>query len=459
VQNDIQELKTSFSNDSGLPFGKILTRDFVLKCLRNAGHNYRGRIFGPLETLWGWLSQCLSQDKSLNEAVSRILAHRVAAGLPACSGSSASYSNARKRFPEDVLVRMGQTIGQQIHDSAPDSLRWNDRPVIITDGTGLSMPDTPANQAEYPQFSSRKPGLGFPMMRAVALISLATGSVLNLAFCKHKGKGTGESALLRGMLDNLSPGDILLADRYFSSYFMVALLKQRGVDLLSSGHTGRVVDFRTGTKIGPRDHIATWAKPQRPDWMDWQTYQDMPDSIQVREFGTVIENREGNLQEMVVVTTMTDPELNREELADLYKQRWNCEVDLRSIKCSMQLDVLRCKTPEMVRKEIWVHLLAYNLLRGVMMQSATKHNALPRELSVKGAMQAVESFTPVMMNAGGEQPLHDAFLATVSSHRVGNRPGRKEPRFVKRRPRWTKYLTIPRHKSKRRLASEGKTLS
>lgn len=456
---EIQELKTRFSNDSGLPFGRILTQEYVLKCLGEAGHRYRSRVFCPLVTLWAWLSQCLSQDKSLNEAVSRILAHRVASGLPACSASSASYSNARSRFPGDVLKGMTQSIGQRIHNSVPESWKWKGRHVVLADGTGLSMPDTPENQSEYPQLDTLESGLGFPIMRAVALISLSTGTVLDINFTKYKGKGTGESALLRGMLGSLSKGDILLADKYYPSFFTTALLQLRGVDLISCSFGGRSVDFREGFQIGERDHIATWKKPQRPNWMDLETYRDFPDCIQVREFAKTIEGRDGNPQEITVVSTITDRNVHRDELADLYQQRWNCEVDLRSIKCSMQLDVLRCKTPEMVQKEIWVHLLAYNLLRGVMVETACKHDSRPRELSLKGTMQAVESFTPIMMNSNGSEALYDAFLTTVSSHRVGNRPGRKEPRFKKRRPRWSAIMTIPRHKSERRLASEAKRLS
>jgi len=174
ARKDFRIVRDKFANDSGLPFGRLLSREYVLSILE--GHYFRSRVFCPLVVLWGWLSQCLSQDKSLNEVVSRILAHRVAMGLPACSANSASYSNARMRFPETAMKRMGQEIGRKVHQSG-EPWQWRGREVFLADGTHFSMPDTPENQLEYPQVETIAPGLGFPIMRAVALISLATGAV------------------------------------------------------------------------------------------------------------------------------------------------------------------------------------------------------------------------------------------------------------------------------------------
>ena len=458
ARKDFRVVRDKFANDSALPFGRILTRDYVLGVLETEGHSYRQGVFCPLVTLWGWLSQCLSQDKSLNEAVIRILANRVATGLPACSASSASYSNARGRFPLAVLTRMAKEVGRKVHNSAQDSWHWRGREVFLADGTGLSMPDTPENQLAFPQSKSQKPGIGFPIMRAVGLISLATGVVVDFAFAKSAGKGTGESSLLRGMLDTLNRGDVLVADKYYPSFFTVCALQQRGIDIVSVSHHHRAVDFRQGEILGENDHIVEWRKPAYRDRMNKEEYDKLPDTVSVREFVIDIESREGGKEQAVVVSTMTDPTIPQNELSDLYWRRWNCELDLRSIKQSMHLDVLRCKTPEMVRKEIFAHLLAYNLLRGVMTESAKRAEVTPRQLSVKGAMQAVESFTPAMMATDTSDVLYHAFLTTVSAHRVGNRPGRQEPRFKKRRPVWRAYMTIPRNQSHRRLASEARSL-
>ncbi len=453
-RRDFRVVRDKFARDNGLPFGRLLTREYVLGVLESEGHYFRSRVFCPLVVLWGWLSQCLSQDKSLNEAVSRILAHRVSTGLPACAATSSAYSEARIRFPEPAMKRMAKEIGRKVHDSADGSWNWRGREVFLADGTGFSMPDTAENQLAYPQTSQRKKGLSFPIMRAVGLVSLATGAVVDMAFAPHSGKGTGESTLLRSMLGTLKSGDVLVADRYYPSFFTIVALQARGVDLVSISHIARKVDFNDGEMLGPEDHIYHWPKPnKRPDWMSEQDYAAMPGSIAIREFSIMIEDERGRQQQAIIVTTMIDDTIPQKEISDLYWQRWNCELDIRSIKHSLHMDILRCKTPEMVHKEIWCHLLAYNLLRGTMVESAKRCDVLPRQLSVKGTMQAVESFTPAMMSIDGSDVLYNALLTTVSAHRVGNRPGRLEPRFKKRRPAWTKYLTIPRSESHRRLAS------
>jgi hypothetical protein len=454
ARKDFRIVRDKFARDNGLPFGRLLSREYVLSVLEGEGHRYRSRVFCPLVTLWGWLSQSLSQDKSLNEAVSRILAHRVSIGLPPCAATSSSYSEARIRFPETVMARLAKEIGQKVHDSADGSWNWRGREVFLVDGTGFSMPDTAENQFEYPQADQTRLGLGFPLMRAVGLISLATGAVVDMAFAKHAGKGTGEGTLLRGMIGNMQPGSVLVADRLYPSFGTIVSLKARGVDLVSMSHLSRDVDFSQGQQLGPMDHIVAWPKPARNGRISLQDYNALPETILVREFCIEIDGREGGKEQVIVVTTMTDPSIPQKELSDLYWARWNCELDFRSIKHSLHMDVLRAKTPSMVRKEIWAHLLAYNLLRGTMTEAAKRRDIRPRQLSVKGTMQAVESFTAPMMAIDGNEAIYDAFLATVSAHRVGNRPGRTEPRYKKRRPAWQIYMTIPRHKSHRRLASQ-----
>jgi hypothetical protein len=256
-------------------------------------------------------------------------------------------------------------------------------------------------------------------------------------------------------MGSLSRGDILVADKYYPSYFAVAALQRRGVDLVSISHGARKPRWNRGLKLGKYDHIAEWQKPVRPEWMSEQEYAAMPDTIAVREFALDIDTRDGGRDRLVVVSTMTDPALPQKELSDLYWTRWNCELDIRSIKHSMHLDVLRCKTPDMVHKEIWCHILAYNLLRGVMTESAKRNEIKPRQLSVKGTMQAVESFTPAMMAIDGNDSLYNALLVTVAAHRVGKRPGRLEPRLKKRYPSWREYMNKPRNEYHRKLAANG----
>jgi Transposase DDE domain len=454
-RRDFRVVRDKFANDSGLPFGRLLSREYVLGVLESEGHAYRSRVFCPLVTLWGMLSQSLSQDKSLNEVVSRILAHRVSAGLPACSASSASYSEARSRFPLSAIARMAREVGRSVHAASQDHWHWNGRQVFIADGTGLSMPDTPANRTDYPPAPSLKPEIGFPAMRLVALISLSTGAVIDIATGQMRGKGSGESSLLRQLLDNMSCGDVFVADRYYPSFSLLVELQKRGIEMVSVSHSGRTVDFSKGQHLGPQDHIVDWNRPKRRDAqsIDEATYQALPETIRVREFIIEIEGRDGRREKAVVVSTMTDPSIPQEELSALYWKRWHCELDLRSIKHSLRMDVLRSKTPDMVHKELWAGILAYNLLRGTMSESAKRNGVTPRELSVKGTMQAVESFTPAMMAVTDNDQLYDAFLTAVSAHRVGNRPGRQEPRLKKRRPVWTHLMTKPRNEYFRRVQS------
>jgi Transposase DDE domain len=455
-RRDFRRVRDRFARDDGLPFGRLLPRDYVLSVLESEGHKYRNRTFCPLVTLWGWLSQCLSQDKSLNEAVSRILAHRVASGLAANGATSSSYSEARSRFPLAVMERMAKEIGRKVHGSADDSWNWRGHPVFLADGTCFSMPDTLDNKLVYPQPPKLRDGWGFPVMRSVALISLATGAVVDMSFAPYAGKGTGETRLLRDIMGSLSPGDVLVADKYYPSYFTVAALQKRGVELVSISHGARIARWHRGIKLSKYDHIDQWRKPSRPEWMSEQEYETVPDRITVREFAIDIDGRDGP-DRLIIVSTMADPTISQKELSDLYWARWNCEVDIRSIKHSLHMDVLRCKTPEMVHKEIWCHMLAYNLLRGTMVESAKRNEVLPRQISVKGAMQAVESFTPVLMAIDGNAAIYDAFLGTVAAHRVGNRPGRLEPRLKKRYPAWREYMNKPRNSYPRRLASVARS--
>ncbi len=300
-RKDFRRVRDRFARDEGLPFGRLLTRDYVLSVLEAEGHRYRSRVFCPLVTLWGWLSQCLSQDKSLNEAVSRVLAHRVATGLPPCSASSAAYTKARTRFPESVMTRMAKEIGRNVHNGADDSWHWRGREVLLADGTGLSMPDTIENQLAFPRPSDTTPGIGFPLMRAVGLISLATGAIIDFAFGKHEGKGTGESNLLRSLIGSMARGSVLVADRYYPSYVTLAALSKAGVDIVAVGHRARPVDFSQGQILGEKDHIVEWQKPGQRKDLSPEVYAALPETIRVREFCIEIDGRDGGKEQAIIV--------------------------------------------------------------------------------------------------------------------------------------------------------------
>lgn len=312
------------------------------------------------------------------------------------------------------------------------------------------MPDTAANQAVYPQSRAQQPGLGFPVARMVVLFCLATGAVLDAALGPCRGKRTGENALLRTLADSLQPGDVLLVDRYFGGWFDLALWQRHGVDVVGRLHQLRQADFRKGQRLGTQDHVVAWPKPPRPDWLDESSYAALPEHLQVRELKVHIAVAGFRVRQLVIVTTLLDEQAYpARELACLYRMRWHAELDLRSLKVVLGMDVLRCKSPDMVRKEIWAHLLAYNLIRGVMARAADSAGMCPRTLSFQGALQTMREFAERLLQStvSTAEDLLECLLIAIASHRVADRPDRVEPRARKRRPKDYPNLRGPRHQA------------
>lgn len=437
-----------------LPFHDLLDPASVQRVLQAHHVRFRDRIFSPLVTLWTFLSQVLSPDHSCREAVARVIAFRVARGEKPCGPETGSFCKARQRLPLNVLTDLARGRAQQLDEQAKDAWTWKGRPVQLVDGTTVSMPDTVANQEAFPQPRSQKAGVGFPLARLVAVISLATGAVRELALGPYKGKKTGETALFRSLWDRFTAGDIILGDRCFASFFGIAPLVVRGVDGLFRMHQRRKYDFRCGRCLGIEDHVVLWAKPLRPEWMDKALYAQLPEQLEIRELRVKVQRIGFRVAELVLVTTLLDSQgYTKEELADLYLERWNVELDLRSIKCVMQMDVLRCETPAMVEKEIWMHMLAYNLIRGLMSRAAEAHEKEPRCLSFKGTLQALGAFRESLQWARRRRraELWNAMLEVIASYEVGNRPNRVEPRAIKRRPKPHKFLNEPRQQARDRL--------
>jgi hypothetical protein len=440
----LNTVRTRFARSEGLPFADVLTEDRIRGVLAEHGVTYRDRVFGPVTTLWGFLSQVLSDDHSCRDAVARVLAHRAASGLAVCSPNTASYCNARGRLPTAVLRDLAMRTADELQAGTPDRWRWHGRRVFIADGTHVSMPDTPANQASYPQPRAQQPGIGFPLARLAVLLSLSTGACHDLAIAAYAGKGTGEATLLRRMYGTLAPGDVVLADALFDDYFIACELRQRGVELVARAQYQRV-----GTQVvrsGPDGDVLVWRRPNKPRGMAGEQYRTYPKTLLMRQVSVDARDKDNRVGQFRVVTTILDEAIGGGPIGDLYDRRWDGEVDVRALKSTMKMDVLRCKTPEMVRKEIWAHVLAYNLLRTVMAVAAVEGGTEPRKVSFKGAKQAVTAFAPKIEAARPEDRagLIDAMLAIVAYHRVGDRPGRWEPRARKRRPKPGLRLMVPR---------------
>jgi hypothetical protein len=414
-------------------------------------------VYTPALTLWAFLAQVLSASKSCVAAVARVLALRIALGLPLCSANTGAYCKARAKLSEAFLRRLTEVLGETIEDQAPATWRWHGRRVLLVDGFECTLPDTADNQRAYPQPPSQAPGLGFPLIRVVALLSFATAAVVGAALGPHQGKETGETALLRQLLDRLRPGDIVVADRYYCSYWMIALLQQRGVGVAFRLHQRRHYDFRRGRRLGPDDHVVVWTKPQRPEWMTEEVYASLPATLPVREVRFRVDQPGYRSKEILVATTLVAAEhYPLGDIADLYHRRWHAELDVRAIKQALRMEHLTCKRPAMVQRELWVHLLGYNLVRKVMAEAAWAFGHHPRQLSFAGAVQTLEQFRWLLLGLT-PTPRPQAVvlvLLAVASHEVGHRPGRVEPRRVKRRPKPYGLLTQPRAEARAKLLRE-----
>jgi hypothetical protein len=428
-----------------LYFAALLDEQTILEALGSASSLWQGWIYAPAVTVWVFLSQCLSPDHSCRDAVARLAAWRVARGQRACSSETGAYCAARDALPETACHQLVCRTGRALEAQAPAEWLWHGRRVRVVDGTTITMPDTAANQAAYPQLKELRPGCGFPIARVLVVFSLAVGTVLEAAISRYEGKQTGETSLFRRLHDMLDGGDVVVADRYFSGWFDIALLRQRGVDVVIRKHHSRATDFRRGARLGPDDHLVCWPKPPRPEWMTRAQYAALPDELVLRELRVRIAQRGFRPRQLVMVTTLADvQEFAADEIAALYRRRWQAELQLRSLKIVLQMDHLRCKTPHRVRNELWMHLLAYNLVRRVMALAAIEAQVAPWQISFKGALQTLHHFLPLIVLCAQPDAGCAALVRAVATHLVGQRPDRYEPRGVKRRPKLYPRLQKPR---------------
>jgi hypothetical protein len=450
-----RSLLRSLVIDPGLILGQVLEVRHITKLLAPHAGKTRDRIFTTPVTLAVFLSQLLSDDHSCRPAVARLSAWRTARGLPPCSPDTGGYCKARQRLPETLLPQLVRDSADRLQAHARAHWLFHNRRVVIADGSTVSMPDTAENQEVYPQHAGQKPGCGFPLARIVVLLALATGCVLDAAVGASRGKLTGEHALLRALHGRLKRGDLLLGDAYYSSFDAVVTLVGMGVDVVMRQAANRRTDFRRGTRLGREDHLVQWLRHRnRPKWMSREEFAALPRRLPMRELRVRVDQPGFRTKSFVVVTSLLDAvAYPRQELEELYRSRWHAELDLRSIKSVMQMDVLRCKTPAMVRKEIFGHFLAYNLIRGVLAESAVRRQTLPRHLSLQGARQTLEAFRVELNRAHGAaaERLRGVALMAIAYHEVGNRPDRVEPRVVKRRPKPYPRMQVPRREARKRL--------
>ena len=438
VRQKVAMLKQQFlQGDTGL-FDQALGDQEIAAVVNELVAPYRERIYPPLDTLRLFVGQVLSADRACQNVVGRRLSERIAQGQSVNSLGTSSYCDARQRLPITLPVMLGTMIGERLEAMTPSAWRWQSRPVKLFDGTTVTMPDTPSNQETYPQSSEQKPGLGFPIARIGALIGLSSGAMLGYQVAACKGKGTGEQSLLMNLLNHLNAGDVLLADALLATWWIIQGARSRGADVVMPQHGVRITDFTHGQRLGKKDHRVQWPRPPKPKPMSAEEYASYPEFIMMREV---------EVNGRILVTTLLDPmTASAQSLGALYKMRWNIEVDFRTIKATLEMDVLRCKSQPMVDKEIAVYFLAYNLVRWAMAKAALLADVLPRALSFAGAKRLLHAFADQLRRTSGKQVriMIATVIASIATLRLPNRPDRIEPRAKKRRPKNLPLLTMPR---------------
>jgi putative transposase len=456
---NFSQIVACFLSEPGLPFASVLSTERIHRIFQKHKNLFgMGEIYSTAVMLWSFLGQVLRDGKeaSCQAAVARVAVYQEQQGQPVPTSDTGDYCKARAKLSEAALHDLSVEVAAEVQTQADQKWLWKGRHAKVVDGFTFTMPDTPENQECYPSPRTQKKGIGLPIARVAAITSLATGCVLDLAVGPYKGKETGETALLRELLKSFSSGDVAVMDRYYCSFLMIALLLQHGVQTCARMHHQRKVDFRRGKRLGSYDHLIVWTRPARPQWMDKVTYDTIPEAMELREIRYNLVEPGFRTKEMTIATTLTDvEEYSKEDIAQLYGFRWNSELDIRCVKQSLNLVHVRCKSPEMVRKELWTTILAYNLIRTTAAAAAGLHDKQPREISFTATCQYVlsswmlRSCDPADPNQA--ELSYRRMLKHIAECQVANRPGRIEPRVIKRRRHAYKLMLEPRAVLKKKL--------
>lgn len=441
-----RQIEKQVRQSHSVDFFNMLTGSALLDTVDELLPDHRERLYSPIDTLSLFMAQTLSADSSCQAVVDRYSVERVSQGLSACSTSTGAYCKARQRLPLELTQTLARHVGSLLTAGVSSKMKWRGHNVKLVDGTTITMPDTPENQACYPQQSNQQEGLGFPIMRAVGLLCLASGAVLDSAYGPYAGKCSSEHALFQRLFGSILQGDLIVADCYYCTYFMIAQLQQRGANILFQQHQRRRTDFNLGQRLGRQDHVVIWNKPKiRPHWISQAQFDAAPETLKLREL------KVGS--KIMVTSLLTKAETTRQQIDKLYQQRWNIELDLRNIKTTMGLQRLDCRSPAMNEKQWWVAMLAYNLIRLLMLESAKLAHLLPRQISFKHTVQLWIAWNDQERNRSNCE--NQRLLVLIAQRRVGNRPNRIEPRAVKRRPKCYPLLTQTRQYARDEIRDIG----
>ena len=437
---------------SALLFNSILTQALSAEAIEAAcralGHEWRDTFWNPTTTLVTFLFQVLSAEKTLRAAVADLLAQLAALGrrhLP--SPDPTAYCQARQRLPAEVLVGLLGSVVERMKGLPQSTLTWLGRRVWIADATTVSMSDEPELQTAFPQPSAQKRGCGFPVARLEALFCWATGAIVDGVIGSLH---TAELPLFRKLWHHFQPGDVVLCDRAYCAYVDMVRLLQRGVFCVFRLHHGRNADFRRGKRLGKNDRLVTW---QRPQWLksmgiSKEEFAALPETLTVRMVRVASAPKGFRSRTIVVATTLLDPiETPADEIRALYRDRWMAELNLRSIKVQLGMDILRGKSVDVVTKEIIMHLVEYNLIRLLMWHAAREHDCDLHRLSFTGTLHRWRDVLPLMLRARSRAEalqLVTCLLRWIAADPVPDRPNRVEPRRKKRRPKAYSLLNKPR---------------
>jgi hypothetical protein len=448
----VKILKEKFSTSWGLPFEELLPESAIEQVIEELKIKYRRRLFDPIVTLWAFLSQVLDVDKSCHNATSRVISYLVGESQEIPSTDTSAYCQARSRLPEKLLEKLFDKAAQSLSEKVKIEHLWCGRNVKVIDGSSVSMPDTVENQKAYPQPSSQKPGCGFPIAKLGVMFNLATGAAIALAIDVLN---THDLTLARKLYQFLNPKDVLLGDRAFCAYADLISIKELGCDAVFRKHQSRKTTMKKGKIIGDCDKLVTWHKPKKcPKGLSKEEFLTLPSTLTVREIYYYIIIPGFRTQRVSLITTLLDKTIySTLEVLELYGERWNVELNLKHLKTTLGMEVLRGKTPSMVRKEIYVFLLAYNLLRTLMWSSGTTYGAPPLRLSLQGTRHHLNNFIPKLLAADSTQrhQTYCTLLKVIVHKTVPERPGRSEPRVRKRRPKSYPLMKQPRHELRRQL--------
>ena len=449
----------------GGPDDTLLTEEDIRQASQRHGVSFGSQpeaIWTPVLTLWAFLWQCAGATKTCTTAVARALVWLLGQGQGPCSVNTGAYCKARGKLPEPFLKDLCTTLGRRLEGQAPEGWRWRGRDVKVIDGSVCTAADTEENQAVYPQRDNLPGGVGFPLVRLVVLFGLATAACLDVAFGAYSGKGAGETTLARLLWPLLAAKDVLLGDRIFATYWIIADVLGRDADCVFRLHAHRSRDgasqsSRLERRLGQRDNLVVWKRPKRPDWMDQATYDAAPRQLRVRIVWRRLEVPGFRTREVEIVTTLLDAEeYPAAEVVALYRRRWEAELNVRSLKTVMKMEHLWCKTPQMVRKEVLGHLLAYNLVRAAQARGALAAGERPGRLSFARTQGLLEEMRGLLLwsEGGGRAEVVRALEQAIGNCRLVGRPDRVEPRAVKRGAKPYPRLRETRQAARQRLLSE-----